>query len=615
MAPSIALFTPPFLQPNGPYAATPFLAAGLAARGLSVRQYDVSLTTLLRFFSPAGLERFFDAVAHRPPTNRPQKAMLERRDEYVKTIGPTIAFLQGANPTLAHRILTRDYLPEGERFRQIEGLFNLLERGDGALHLAALYLDDLHDLAVGTVLPGFGFSRYREKLAGAAPSYDGIQEALDGEPDLVDRWLGEAIAECPLDEVTLAGITVPFPGNLMGALLTARHLKRLRPGIQVALGGGWVSTELRSLEDPRIFDLVDFISLDEGEGPLAALAEHVEGKRPRKDLVRTMAREDGKVVWFDGTEPPSPCAVDPTPSYEGLHLGRYFTVLESVNPVMRLWAERGFGKLRAARGCYHKKCTFCDTSLPYISDYRPLDAVALLGQAETLARATGLRGIHFVDEAMPAGLMQRFGLLARERLPDLVWWGNVRFDRSFTPTVCRAMKQGGCVAVSGGLEGLVDSVLARMKKGVALAPMIKSLQAFRDSGILVHAYLIHAFPGSTVKETVDALEVLRQLFQEDLLGSAFWHRFALTVHSPVFASPESYGLYGVSVPPGGFARNEARYEEEGIEAVDLLGDGLRKATYNFMHGVGLREDVRSWFDFPVPKAGVGRTWVAGVLKS
>ena len=34
---------------------------------------------------------------------------------------------------------------------------------------------------------------------------------------------------------------------------------------------------------------------------------------------------------------------------------------------------------------------------------------------------------------------------------------------------------------------------------------------------------------------------------------------------------------------------------------DGLGRGLRKALYNFMHGIGLKEDVRTWFEVDVPK--------------
>jgi hypothetical protein len=34
---------------------------------------------------------------------------------------------------------------------------------------------------------------------------------------------------------------------------------------------------------------------------------------------------------------------------------------------------------------------------------------------------------------------------------------------------------------------------------------------------------------------------------------------------------------------------------------------LKKAIYNYMHGVGLEEDVRSWFDLPkCPKPKVAR---------
>jgi hypothetical protein len=42
---------------------------------------------------------------------------------------------------------------------------------------------------------------------------------------------------------------------------------------------------------------------------------------------------------------------------------------------------------------------------------------------------------------------------------------------------------------------------------------------------------------------------------------------------------------------------------------------LKKALYNFMHGIGLEEDVRSWFDFPVPKTKVQRHRIARALSA
>ena len=47
--------------------------------------------------------------------------------------------------------------------------------------------------------------------------------------------------------------------------------------------------------------------------------------------------------------------------------------------------------------------------------------------------------------------------------------------------------------------------------------------------------------------------------------------------------------------------------------LDALGRGLRKALYNFMHGVGLDADVRSWFDFAAPRPTVKRGSVARAL--
>ena len=50
-----------------------------------------------------------------------------------------------------------------------------------------------------------------------------------------------------------------------------------------SLGGGYVNTELRELSDPRVFDYVDFVTLDDGEAPLLALLDHL--RDPGKPLL------------------------------------------------------------------------------------------------------------------------------------------------------------------------------------------------------------------------------------------------------------------------------------------------------------------------------------------
>src|SRR5207302_2376189 len=140
-------------------------------------------------------------------------------------------------------------------------------------------------------------SRYGEKLAASAPSFDPLQEALEAPPTLVDEILGEITTELlkKIDPEVL-GLTVPFPGNVYGAFRIAQVARRVRPGIRIILGGGYVNTELRDLSEPRVFDFVDFVTLDDGEMPILAVLEHLDGKRGKGDLLRTFVRENGRVV-------------------------------------------------------------------------------------------------------------------------------------------------------------------------------------------------------------------------------------------------------------------------------------------------------------------------------
>ena len=102
-------------------------------------------------------------------------------------------------------------------------------------------------------------------------------------------------------------------------------------------------------------------------------------------------------------------------------------------------------------------------------------------------------------------------------------------------------------------------------------------------------------PTETAQETIDALERVRQLFEAGCLQSAFWHRFAATVHSPIGQAPGHYGIRLRAAPKVTFARNEVAFDDPTGTDHDALGEGLRKAIYNYMHGLGLDADVRTWF--------------------
>lgn len=643
----ILLITPPLLQPNTPYPAMPLLAAFLQARGFDVAQADLSLELLLRLFSADGVRQVEAAIRRRRGLRHTPSVrhFLRHAGRFAEAVEPVVAFLQeeraGRKPAPATvRLLARGWLPEGPRFEQekslVIGHWSLGDHPmtndaakppmtkDSFRHRASLFLDDLADAIREGVDPRFGFARYAEHLAVAAPRSDPLLRALEGRPTLVDVLLDELTdAALARHRPALVGLTVPFPGTLYGALRIARRIRAQRPGARVALGGGYVNTELRDLDDPRIFDYANFICLDDGEEPLLRIAQRLAGARV--PLVRTLERRAGRVVRSpdSGTRDPEPGARNPGPAlripdYASLPLGRYLPLAESTNPMHRLWSDRRWLKLPLAHGCYWHRCRFCDTRLDYIGRYVPPRADDVARTMQELQRRTGLDRFHFTDEALAPALLRQVSERLLARRMRCTWWGNIRFESAFTRALVRTLARAGCVAVTGGLECAHDRLLARMEKGITLRDAARACRAFAGSGILVHVYLMYGFPSQTEQETVDGLEFVRQLFAAGLVQSAYWHRFALTVHSPMAAAPEAYGIrirWPRTRPGRIFARNELTYGIRGdAPAPDLvrLGEGLRRATYNYMLGLGIDEPAHAWFDFEAPEPTLPPDFVARI---
>jgi radical SAM superfamily enzyme YgiQ (UPF0313 family) len=625
---------PPMTQLNTPYPSTAYLTGFLRARGVQAQQVDLALGLVLELLSPTGLRQIHAEVQALPPDARSARvqAFDAQFERYAATLAPTLAFLQGRDATLAHRIASRQFLPEGPRFAALEAYvdpddpqggdplawaFGALGQQDRARHLATLYLNDLADVVRDAVDERFEFVRYAEGLAMSQPSFDPLAQALAAPMNLVDRTLARLTRQALVQhEPTVVLLSVPFPGAVYGALRIAQTIKAERPDIHIGLGGGYVNTELRELAEPRLFDFVDAVTLDAGERPLLALLEHWHGTRSRSRLVRTFVRdEEGVVRHHNFGEADVPFEEVGTPTWDGLPLGRYLSLLDMLNPMHRLWSDGRWNKLTVAHGCYWKKCSFCDVSLDYISRFDAASAQTLADRIEAIVAETGQTGFHFVDEAAPPKSLKALARELQRRQLAISWWGNVRFEKTFTPELCRELADSGCIAISGGLEVASDRLLRLMKKGVSVEQVARVTKAFSDAGILVHAYLMYGFPTQTVQDTVDALEYVRQMFDNGCIQSGFFHRFACTVHSPVGQRPQDYGVTLQPLPPGTFARNDIGFIDPTGTDHDTLGVALKKALYNYMHGIGLEEDVRSWFDTRVPRTTVHRHRIARALET
>ncbi|PSR57383.1 radical SAM protein [Adhaeribacter arboris] len=608
--PKILLITPPLTQLNTPYPATAYIKGFLQQYHYQVTQADFGLELVLKVFSRSGLTRIFNAIEQQSlPLSDNCKRMVRLKRFYLATIDPTIRFLQNTDTTLAQQICYNGFLPEASRFDQIgdiELAFGAMGINDKARHLATLYLEDIGDLIKETICPHFGFSRYAEKLALSATSFEPLQQALIEKPNLVDELLLEIVAE-RMEQVQpdLVGFSVPFPGNLYGALRCAQYIKENYPGVKTLMGGGYPNTELRSLNEPRFFDYIDFVTLDDGEGPWLKLLEHLQGNRPVELLQRTFLRENNEVIYYNGCQDANiPHTEVGTPDYSDLPLNKYLSVIEVMNPMHRLWSDGRWNKLTVAHGCYWKRCSFCDVTLDYIARYETAPATLLVDRIEAIVAQTGQTGFHFVDEAAPPLALRDLAIELIRRGVKITWWGNIRFEKTFTPDICRLLAASGCIAVSGGLEVASDRLLAKMEKGVTIAQVARVTEGFTQAGIMVHAYLMYGFPTQTAQETINSLEVVRQLFWHNVIQSGFWHRFSMTAHSPVGKNPEKYGVRKIGPPVGTFANNDLWHDDPQGCDHELFGPGLAKAIYNYMHGIGLKEPLSFWFDFKVPRTSI-----------
>ena len=589
------LVTPPLTQLNTPYPATCHLLGFLHSRNHNAEQMDLGIELIGRLFTGTMLKRIFEVASQHSRLSKANRIILQQADFYIRTIDPVMRFLGGKDATLAQRFCELTFWPESKRLPSDEDLewgFGLIGNYDRATHLCTLFLKDLCDFINSTIDPHFELIRYAESLCLRLPEFRPLQNELQKPHTLIDTLMldifSQRMALCKPD---LVGFSVPFPGNLYSALRCAQWIRQNFPQVKIVMGGGYVNTELRSLTDPALFDFIDYLVFDDGELPLLRIMDGGE-------LIRTLYRDDAGAIIrvnFDSKEN-IPFAESGTPSYEGLLQNNYINMIELTNPMHALWSNGKWNKLMLAHGCYWGKCAFCDGALDYVKRFDQAPVELIVDRMEAVIAQTGQTGFHFVDEAAPPALLRKLAEEIIRRKLIVSYWTNVRFEKSYTPELCYLLAQSGCIAISGGLEVASPRILKMINKGITVESASESMRNFTEAGIMTHAYLMYGFPTETARETIDSLEVVRNLFANGWIQSAFWHRYAMTIHSPSGISPESVGAKHVDQPLAPFANNEIPFTTSQEIDLDFYGKGLNLATYNYMQGAGYDIPVKKWFN-------------------
>jgi len=601
MKPLILLVQPPFVQLNSPYPGVYYLRSFLEKRGYRVIVRDHSIGLFEKIFCKNGLERIFSDIRKIDVSlmkDKQLKPVIERflseEKQWLFSIDRIVDFLKGRDREWGYFIaLANGQLPGGPFFdaclEEIQKTRGEASVEDSQL-LASKLMADIAGLITAVLDSGFSLIRYLPSLAAGFRNFSTVENSLDSyimqnfyRTLLEDEWKTFAMnGDFPL----LLGITIPFPGCLTGALYCARSAKAFFHGkVIIAAGGGYVNTELRFLEDENVFNYFDYLSFDRGYGSLAAILNHNPAQEQRDDiaLYKTMYRNKNGCIVRDGaingestdaagSKIDNDAVQSVFPDYSGVDFSRYICPVDDVNPMHRLWSGGKWLKAFASYGCYWHNCAFCDVSLDYIRSYRPADINSLFRHLLEQSRETGVRGVHLVDEACPPSSLLKLALLNREAGLPLIFWGNIRFEKYYTPDIALLLAAGGVIGVCAGIEIATESGFKSMGKGIVLEDVVNACAAFKEAGILVHSYLIYGYWDQDNAGIMDSAETMRQLFASALIDSAFWHKFVLTVHSRLYAE-KLKGLHPQLQP---LCENKCGGNEKLFALNDLSFNGMER---------------------------------------
>lgn len=656
------LIQPPFVQLNAPYPAIHYLAAFLRSRDADVECFDHSIELYRRIFSKRSLRKVFQAAREKQEHNQPVQIAAEKgigsksADEYdvaqremlrffsyekmyCDWIDGIIDFLSGSDPGMAHRLSAAVELPRGSRAQAFLHVRDGRIQPDEAFALATAILEDLGDFISYALDPEFGTVRYAERIASSRADFDTIVKALNS------SWIMQQLYVPYLDEFwdryvnnppDLLLLSIPFPGCLLGALACAQSARAFFSDLgkipTIIFGGGYVSTELRGMADTGIFHYCDYLSFDAGFGSLASILDnHGYG------LYRTMRRNEAGSLAVCGFPADDSAFLSPAqnritltcskeaeyrrleqeavatifPDYRDVDFTRYLRIVDSLNPMHRLWSDTPWLKYNLTHGCYWRKCVFCDTELEYVADYSRSSIGSLLAAIDTSSARTGLKGIHFVDEAMPMSALLDFAIANSKR--HYSFWGNVRFDATWTQARCEFLASRGLIAVSGGIEIATERGLQMTGKGFTLAELVKTLVAMRRAGLLIHTYLIYGFPDQPESDIIDSAEFCRQLFLSGLIDSAFWHRFVLTRHSRMYHEWLEHKRSDLKPidRPYRFANNDLLFEGE--QRFNRFDAPLAASLSAWMEGEALDAPLSRWFGKKAPSPSIAANFVETLI--
>ena len=338
------------------------------------------------------------------------------------------------------------------------------------------------------------------------------------------------------EDPDLVGISVTATSQVMPAFTLAKQLKEKNSALHITMGGSVFTKLIDNLQQNHLlFDLVDSFIVFEGEHALLGLIEQLEGKRDFSKVPNLVYKEGDRIRVNE------PFHIEdinslPTPDYDGFPLDLYLS-------------PKGVLPLQGSRGCYWRKCTFCNLHVDNLKfRLRNLDLV--LEDMDRLKEKYGAEYMFFSDECMPVKQLDSLSSRLIEKGNNVKWMAGIRFDKGLTKDILSKAREAGCLKMVFGLESSNKRVLSLMDKGIETEITKSIIDNCDETGIAIHMYVIVGFPSETREEALETLDfvISNEKFMKSKGASCLSCLFELEKHAPILRDPGKYGLTKIGHP-------------------------------------------------------------------
>ena len=516
----ILLIFPPQWVPTQPYLSLPSLTSHLKSKGYSVIQKDFNVEAYDIILTKQYLRRMYKRVSHNFDRLDSKKKLSAAEQKYYDTLFCVRAFapqvikeIDGAKGVFRSKQNFYDF----SKLSESQRILNLAL----ALVSAAYYPTKL------------GFSLFEMKYSHESSS-DVIKATRDNvENPFIEIYKNDFIPYIFQKNPDIVGISVTSVSQIIPGLTLARLLKSSNCKAHVVVGGS-IFTRLIDIlpQRKKLFSMFfDSVIVYEGERPLLELAECLANGKSLK-TVPNLIYYDGTKVCVNETCSPENINSLPTPCFDGFPLNLYFSP-EPILPLM------------SSRGCYWRKCAFCDHSHIYGNRYVSINSERVVDDLQELSKKYGTSYFSFSDEGIAPNVFKNLAEKIIERKLNIQCLAVVRFERQFTSALCRKIAKAGFKMLLFGLESGCDRVLTFMKKGTDRQTITEVCKNSTQTGIWNHAFFFFGFPTETEEEAQETIDFV--LSNKDIIHSVGYSVFCLGKYAPVRKHPELYGVNRIQI--------------------------------------------------------------------